>query len=35
MFAALGIDPGGHYIDPSGRPFVITTGRPIEALYRG
>jgi hypothetical protein len=35
MFAALGVDPAGHYTDPSGRPFAITTGRPIGALYRG
>jgi hypothetical protein len=33
MFAALGVDPSGHYADPSGRPFPITTGRPIRALY--
>jgi arylsulfatase A-like enzyme len=34
MFAALGIDPAGHYTDPEGRPYAITTGRPIDALYR-
>src|SRR5262245_50122261 len=33
MFHALGIDPRGHYTDSFGRPFSITTGRPIEALY--
>lgn len=34
MFAALGIDPSGHYQDAFGRPFAIATGRPIEGLYR-
>jgi uncharacterized protein (DUF1501 family) len=33
MFAALGVDPSGHYTDPTGRPFPITTGKPIAALY--
>src|SRR4051812_17705235 len=33
MFHALGIDPKGHYTDSLGRPYSITTGRPIEALY--
>jgi hypothetical protein len=33
MFHALGIDPRGHYTDSLGRPYSITTGRPIEALY--
>jgi hypothetical protein len=33
MFAALGVDPAGHYSDSSGRPFPITTGKPIVALY--
>jgi hypothetical protein len=33
MFAALGVDPSGHYTDPGGRPFPITTGQPIRALY--
>jgi hypothetical protein len=35
MFAALGIDPTTHAIDPSGRPFAITNGRPIRELYAG
>jgi hypothetical protein len=34
MFAALGVDPGGHYTDPGGRPFPISTGKPILTLYR-
>ncbi len=33
MFHALGIDPRGHYTDSLARPYLITTGRPIEALY--
>jgi uncharacterized protein (DUF1501 family) len=33
MFHALGIDPHGHYTDSVGRPYVIASGRPIEALY--
>ena len=33
MFAALGVDPSGHYTDATGRPFPITTGQPILALY--
>jgi hypothetical protein len=33
MFHALGIDPGGHYTDAQNRPYLITTGHPIEALY--
>ncbi|MBC7856360.1 MAG: DUF1501 domain-containing protein, partial [Pirellulaceae bacterium] len=35
MFSALGIDPHGTYADAFGRPFVITEGRPIAALYHG
>ena len=35
MFHALGIDPRDHYVDPFGRPFPITTGRPMEAIYAG
>src|SRR5262249_55260200 len=34
-FAALGVDPATEYFDPLGRPFPLTIGRPIEALYRG
>ena len=33
MFHALGFDPHGHYTDTLNRPYLITTGRPIEALY--
>lgn len=33
MFHALGIDPRGHYTDTLGRPYLITLGHPIEALY--
>jgi hypothetical protein len=33
MFAALGVDPAGHYTDPAGRPFPVTSGRPVAALY--
>ena len=33
MYSALGIDPRGHYTDSVGRPYLITSGRPIEALY--
>jgi hypothetical protein len=33
LFAALGVDPAGHYTDSNGRPFPITTGKPIRALY--
>jgi uncharacterized protein (DUF1501 family) len=35
MFHALGIDPHGHYKDTQSRPYAITQGKPIEALYRG
>jgi len=34
-FAALGVDPAGLYEDAIGRPFPITTGRPIRDLYTG
>jgi hypothetical protein len=34
MFAALGIDPGGHYQDLAGRPYPISAGQPIGDLYR-
>jgi hypothetical protein len=33
MFAALGVDPGSHYHDLTGRPLALTTGRPIRELY--
>jgi hypothetical protein len=35
MIASLGIDPGGHYVDALNRPFPITVGKTIEALYSG
>lgn len=33
IFSALGIDPHGHYTDATGRPFPISTGRPMTELY--
>jgi hypothetical protein len=33
MFHALGVAPNGHYTDPANRPFPITRGEPIAALY--
>ncbi len=33
MFAALGIDPAGHYQDGLGRPFAISDGQPLTGLY--
>ncbi len=33
MFAALGVDPAGHYHDATGRPLPLTTGRVIRELY--
>jgi hypothetical protein len=33
MFAALGIDPSGHYEDSTSRPYPISSGRPIRELY--
>lgn len=35
LFAALGVDPGSHYVDPFGRPLPASTGRPIKAAYSG
>jgi hypothetical protein len=35
MYHALGIDPSGHFTDTLNRPFMISGGRPIEALYIG
>jgi hypothetical protein len=35
MYHALGIDPKGHYTDLLGRPYLITSGRPMEAIYAG
>jgi hypothetical protein len=33
LLAALGIDPASHYTDPAGRPYVVSTGKPIAAVY--
>lgn len=33
MFAALGIDPAGHYRDELNRPYPISIGRPIDEIY--
>lgn len=33
MFAALGIDPAGHYEDLTGRPYAVTTGKVIREVY--
>jgi Protein of unknown function (DUF1501) len=35
MFAALGVDPSGHYTDATSRPFPICTGKPITDIYGG
>jgi hypothetical protein len=35
MYAALGIDPAGHYLDSTSRPYPIATGWPITGLYTG
>jgi hypothetical protein len=35
MFHALGINPAGHYTDALGRPYAITHGHVMEALYQG
>jgi hypothetical protein len=34
IFNALGINPNGHYTDALGRPFQITQGQVMEAVYR-
>jgi hypothetical protein len=34
MFAALGVDPAGHYHDLNARPYAIANGKPIGELYR-
>jgi hypothetical protein len=33
MFHALGVEPSSHYTDPTGRPFLVATGKPITDLY--
>lgn len=35
IFSALGVDPGGHYLDPQDRPWSVSTGKPIRAVYGG
>jgi hypothetical protein len=32
IYHCLGIDPRAHVTDQQGRPFVISTGRPVQAL---
>jgi uncharacterized protein (DUF1501 family) len=32
MYHCLGLDPRGHVVDPSGRPWEISTGEVIRAL---
>jgi len=34
IFAALGVDPTGHYLDPFDRPYTISAGTPILAAYQ-
>jgi hypothetical protein len=33
IFHALGIDPAGHFFDSVQRPYPLTSGQPIAALY--
>ena len=33
VFNALGVSAGTHYQDPVDRPFPVTVGKPIEAVY--
>lgn len=33
IFHALGIDPGGHFLDLTQRPYSISDGRPITQIY--
>ena len=33
LFHALGIDPASHFYDSSNRPYPISAGQPIAALY--
>jgi hypothetical protein len=34
IYAALGVDPSGHFKDLLGRPIPLCTGTPIAGLYR-
>ena len=33
IFHALGIDPSSHFFDSSARPYSISSGQPITAIY--
>jgi hypothetical protein len=33
MFAALGVDPSGHFLDGSDRPWPVATGKVVDDLY--
>ncbi|MFO1019787.1 MAG: DUF1501 domain-containing protein [Planctomycetales bacterium] len=35
ILAALGVDPAGHFQDAFGRPYPISIGTPISAVYAG
>ncbi len=35
IFAALGVDPGSLYHDPQDRPYHVSIGKPIRAVYEG
>jgi hypothetical protein len=35
ILSALGVDPALEVTDPLGRPFALSSGRPISGLYRG
>ena len=34
LFHALGVDPSGHYTDPTDRPYRIAAGDPVVRLFR-
>jgi hypothetical protein len=34
MYAALGLDPSGHYQDQNGRIFPLTSGQPLMKLWK-
>lgn len=33
MFSSLGVNPNGHYLDLTDRPYPITIGKPIDGVY--
>jgi hypothetical protein len=33
MFASLGVDPAGHFLDGNDRPWPIATGTPVAGLF--